>query len=250
MAAEAALSKAIAAALTAALNEQPVPTVADVARRLGYVTVKPLTSRFGELSMALRARRRRVPPQKKFGHQVSERVRREFTEALGEFPPPSCSEVVRRLAGHRTQIREDFPDLWRALRERYWQHVRQVHRAQREAFAGQVYQAVMELHRQGVYPTFRLVLAAIPHPQFRTWEIVAETLRLACKDLSIKPYGDSTGIKGSSNHRSSLSLGDEQEEGSNESRAPIHRAFIACSPCVDHNIDSSCLNGNGRLCGN
>ncbi len=189
VAAEAALSKAIAAALTAALNEQPVPTVADVARRLGYVTVKPLTSRFGELSMALRARRRRVPPQKKFGHRVSERVRREFTEALGEFPPPSCSEVVRRLAGHRTQIREDFPDLWRALRERYWQHARQVHRAQREAFAAEVYRAVMELHRQGVYPTFRLVLAAIPEPRFRSWEIVAETIRLARRELSIGPYG-------------------------------------------------------------
>ena len=137
------------AALAAALNEQPVPTVADVARRLGYATVKPLTSRFRELSMELRASRRRVT-QKKSGHRVSERVRQKLTEALGESPPPSCAEVVRRLAGHRTQIREDFPDLWHALRVRYVQYRREVHRAKREAFAGEVYRAVMELHRQGI----------------------------------------------------------------------------------------------------
>jgi AraC-like DNA-binding protein len=173
--------------LEAAFNEQPVPSVAEVARRLGYATVKPLTSRFRERSMELRTCRRRVT-QRESGQRVSERVRQTLTEALGEFPPPSCAEVVRRLRGHRTRIREDFPDLWHALRERYWQHVRQVHRAQRKTFASQVYQAVMELHRRGVYPTVRLVLAAIPEPQFRSWEIVAETIRLVRRELSIKPF--------------------------------------------------------------
>jgi len=127
--------EAIRATLAAAFNEQPVPTVADVARRMGYATVKPLTSRFRELSMALRASRRRVT-QRKSDRRLSERVRQTLTEALGELPPPSCAEVVRRLAGHRTQIRENFPDLWRSLRQRYAQHVRKVHRAKREAFTG------------------------------------------------------------------------------------------------------------------
>jgi AraC-like DNA-binding protein len=129
--------EAIRATLAAAFNEQPVPTVAEVARRLGYATVRPLTSRFRDLSMALRASRRRVP-QEKSGHRVSERVRQKLNEALGEFPPPSCAEVVRRLAGHRTQIREDFPDLWRGIRKRYVEHKREVHRAQRDAFVGEV----------------------------------------------------------------------------------------------------------------
>ena len=176
--------EAIRAALAAAFNEQPVPTVADVARRLGYATVKPLTSRFRELSMELRASRRRVT-QKKSGHRVSEGVRQKITEALGEFPPPSCAEVVRRLRGHRTQIREDFPDLWHALRDRYAQHKREVHRARREAFACEVYLVAMELHGQGVFPTARSVLAAIPQPQFRSLNIVAETVRLARHELTM-----------------------------------------------------------------
>jgi TniQ len=174
----------IMATLVAAFNEQPLPTVADVARRLGYATVKPLTSRFRELSLKLRASRRRII-QGKSRHRVSERVRETLSHALGEFPPPSCTEVVRRFAGHPTQIREGFPDLWRALRERYVQHKREVHRTKREAFTHEVYRVAMELHSQGVFPTARLVLAAIPQPQFRSLNIVAETVRLARHELTM-----------------------------------------------------------------
>ena len=176
--------------LRAAFDEEPVPTVTEVARRLGFAGVKPLTSRFPELTAELRARRLQGKPAQRV-RRVSEHVRQRLTRALGEFPPPSCAEVVRRLAGHRTQIREDFPDLWCALHTRYVEHRREVHRAKREAFAGDVHRVVMELHRQGIYPIARLVLATIPQPQFRSLNIVAETIRLTCRDLSIGPYSAS-----------------------------------------------------------
>ena len=178
---------AIENGLRAAFNEQPVPTVTEVARRLGFAAVKPLTSRFPELTTELRVCRLRAK-QAKCGHRVSEHVRQRLTQALEESPPPSCAEVVRRLAGHRTQIREDFPDLWCALHTRYVEHRREVHRAKREAFATDVHCAVMKLHRQGVYPIARWVLATIPQPQFRSLNIVAETVRLTCRELSIGPY--------------------------------------------------------------
>jgi nitroreductase len=181
---KAASKNAIEAAVKVAFREQSVPTVAEVARRLGYATVKPVTSQFPELTRQLRACRRRVAPVK-CEHRVSERVRESLSEALGEFPPPSCTEVVRRVAGHRTQIREGFPDLWRALRDRYVQHKRAVHRTRREAFADEVYRVAMELHGQGVFPTAHLVLAAIAQPQFRSLNIVAETVRLARHEFSI-----------------------------------------------------------------
>jgi hypothetical protein len=66
--------------------------------------------------------------------------------------------------------------------------VREMHRAKREAFAGEVYRAVLELHRQGIHPIVRLVLASIPQPQFRSRDIIAETVRLARHELSMKPY--------------------------------------------------------------
>jgi hypothetical protein len=43
---KAAISTALGAALGAAFNKQPVPTVPEIARRLGYATVKLSTSRF------------------------------------------------------------------------------------------------------------------------------------------------------------------------------------------------------------
>jgi hypothetical protein len=107
---------------------------------------------------------------------------------LREFPPPSCAAVVRSLAGHWTQIREDFPDLWRSLRQRHGEYVREVHGAKREAFAEEVYRAVVELHGQGICPNVPLVLAAIPHPQFHSRNMVAKAVRLARHELSIKPY--------------------------------------------------------------
>jgi AraC-like DNA-binding protein len=185
--ARAALITAIKAAGTTPCNQPPVPTVTELAQRMGFATAEPLTSRFPELTTELRACRRRAT-QGKYRHRASERVRQRLTEALREFPPPSCAAVVRSLAGHWTQIREDFPDLWRSLRQRYGEYAREVHRAKREAFTGEVYRAVAELHGQGICPNVPLVLAAIPHPQFHSRNMVAKAVRLARHELSIKPY--------------------------------------------------------------
>lgn len=50
--------ESIKSALRSALAETPVPTVTDVARRLGFKVVTPLTRRFPDLSSALIRRRR------------------------------------------------------------------------------------------------------------------------------------------------------------------------------------------------
>ena len=174
---------AIENSLRAAFNEQPVPTVTEVARRLGFAGVKPLTSRFPQLTADLQSCRLRAMKVKR-SRRVSERVRQRLTEALTESPPPSCAEVVRRLAGHRTQIRKDFPDLWRALHTRYVEHRREIHGSQSRAAAAEVYRIVAELHHRGVYPTVRLVLASMPGPQSWSRYIIGETVRLARDKLS------------------------------------------------------------------
>jgi len=184
-----ALTTVIEASLGSALHQEPIPTVEEVARRLGYATAKPLTSRFPEMCVQLRARRRRLRPVKhglrvnrRFG-PTGEHVRQRLTEALEEFPPPSCAQVVRSISGHRNKIRESFPDLWHTVHDRYVEHTLEARRVKREAFAGKVHQALLELHSQGIYPTARLVLAAIPQPQYRSREMVAEILRSARHEL-------------------------------------------------------------------
>ncbi|MGA7415391.1 MAG: hypothetical protein WBW33_33265 [Bryobacteraceae bacterium] len=51
-------SNAMEHALRAAFAETPVPTVTEVARRLGFKFVTPITKRFPDLSLALRQKRR------------------------------------------------------------------------------------------------------------------------------------------------------------------------------------------------
>jgi hypothetical protein len=178
---------AIENSLRAALNEQPVPTVTELAGRLGFAGVKPLTSRFPQLTAQLRAHRLRAMQPKRV-RRINERVRQKLTEALTESPPPSCAEVVRRLAGHRTQIRKDFPDLWCAVHARYVEHRREMYRSQRRAVATEVYHAIAELHQRGVYPTVRLVLASMSGPQSWSRHIVGEIVRLARHELSIESH--------------------------------------------------------------
>jgi hypothetical protein len=186
---EAALATAIGTALAAAFNERPVPSVEKVARRMGYATAKPVTSRFPELVVRLRACRQQSrqvqhgPRVNKRVYRPSEHVRQRLTDALEEFPPPSCAQVVKSISGHRTKIRETFPDLWRAVHDRYVEHTREARCVKREAFACEVHRAYLELHRQGLNPTARLVLATIPQPQYRSLDLVAEIMRSARHDM-------------------------------------------------------------------
>jgi hypothetical protein len=187
---ESALRAVIDGALHKAFDEQPIPTVAEVATRLGFADARPVDWRFPELTAALRSRRHRAGPTPARGDRVSERVRQRLTEALAESPPPSCSEIVKSLAGHRTQIREDFPDLWRDLRKRYVEDKRYTRQLKQQAFAGDVCCAVAELHKQGLHPSVRLVLASIPEPRFRSGRVVGEAIHLARLKLSIELYAD------------------------------------------------------------
>ncbi len=176
---------AIAIALQTALDEQPVPTVTEMARRLGFRCVSAVTSRFPELSAELRRKRRDKPTEPKTRKNAY--VHQTLTEALVEVPPPPCAEIVRRLRGHKTQIREGFPDLWRAVRARYVEYQRGVRRSNRETIASEVLRVVVELRRKGINPTYRLVFAAIPEPQRHFPSLVEDAVRAARCELSIGP---------------------------------------------------------------
>ena len=173
--------EAMESALRDAFAEQPIPTVTEVARRLGFACVTGVTSRFPELTAELQRRRQAQFPK---GGRRTEHIRQKLAEALKEFPPAPCSEIVGRLAGHRTEIREGFPDLWRALRTRYAEHKRDVQRSKREAISSEVLRAVVGLRRKGVNPTIRLVLASIPERQRRSPGLVEKAVRAAKRELS------------------------------------------------------------------
>ena len=117
----------------------------------------------------------------------SDLIRQKLAAALLEFPPPSLSEVIRRVAVHPTKIRSDFPDLWRALRARYVQFKQDALSRKGQAFADDIRRAVAELHDKGINPTSQLVLPTLPKPLYRSWDIVANAVRLARRELLIEP---------------------------------------------------------------
>jgi hypothetical protein len=176
---------AIEKALRQAFDERPVPTVTEIARRLGFAGVSSVTSRFPELTAELR--RRHQSRLRERTHRTSEPVRQRLTEALGEFPPPSFSAVIKRIGVHPTKVRTDFPDLWRALRSRYVMYKQDAISRKRQAFLNDIRRTVGELHCKGINPTPQLVFATLPEPQFRCRNAIAKAVRLARRELSIEP---------------------------------------------------------------
>jgi len=100
-----------------ASNEDPPPSVPEVAQRLGYRSERSLYRRLPELSRAIAERHRKY----KFNRQklMSLEELRQALEAIlanDEEPFPSIQEVAQRLGyRHPTFLYKHFPELSRAI---------------------------------------------------------------------------------------------------------------------------------------
>jgi AraC-like DNA-binding protein len=100
-----------------ASDEEPPPSVPEVAQRLGYRSERSLYRRFPELSRAIAERHRKY----KFNRQklMSLEELRQALEAIvasDEEPFPSIQEVAQRLGyRHPTFLYKHFPELSRAI---------------------------------------------------------------------------------------------------------------------------------------
>lgn len=111
-------------ALLTALNEDPVPSVQQVLRRLGSKDVRSLYTYHSELCKALTAkyrytRRKRAPPRPERIRRAAAdgaEIRAALEDALNERPFPNLREVARRV-GYFTEgpLKSRFPDLCRIL---------------------------------------------------------------------------------------------------------------------------------------
>jgi hypothetical protein len=129
--------------LTAALSEDPPPSVADVARRLSFLRAQTLWSRDPELCRQIAARRRDSGTTVSASTQLykrseGRRLERILRRHLARENPLSLNEIASRL-GYKGSggISERFPDLCRAItakRKQQFLHKReQMRRALEEA---------------------------------------------------------------------------------------------------------------------
>jgi AraC-like DNA-binding protein len=104
------LRQALEAVLTG--DEDPSPSVYEVARRLGYRSSSALYRRFSELCRAIT-----VKHLDQYGREY---LQRELEAALKcSDPPPSLEEVAERLGCPISMLRKKFPKLCQAIVSRH-----------------------------------------------------------------------------------------------------------------------------------
>ena len=141
--------------LRSALSEEPPPTVAEVALRLG-LSIPQLRLRRGcrELCMALCAR---YPDRRRFQkRQTEEKLKRALEE-----PPIPLVILAANLGKNPNALRVAFPALCRRLRTRYVAHRVQEQQTVAVVYENAVSQAIDEIVDAGGYPSQQRVLSFI-----------------------------------------------------------------------------------------
>ena len=142
------LSKDIRKALRSALKEQPPPSLQRVFRRLGCRdTGYYYYSHYADLCYAV-AERYKDYRNKPFNKDID---RKRLQAALLEEPPPSFSEVARRLDHNREFVRKKFPELSKAVASRYLYHQAALRKERAKRLHQEIRDAIRCITAKGLY---------------------------------------------------------------------------------------------------
>ena len=103
-------------AVTAALLEQPPPTLHTLSQRLGFQTSTTLRYWVPDLADHL------LKERADFAAREKAELYALVSRVLQENPPPSLKSIALRLQRSTSFLRENYPDLSRAVTARYLQH--------------------------------------------------------------------------------------------------------------------------------
>jgi hypothetical protein len=140
--------------LRAALRENPPPSLKEVSRRLGKgASTATLHNKFPEESRAISERycaynKRRLD---------DEYIEKKMHAALAIVPPPSMPEVSRDLRVARSTLLRKFPELYKAISNRFAAHRREENARNRERARAEIKNICKQAVREGVYPSDALV---------------------------------------------------------------------------------------------
>ncbi|MBS1811316.1 MAG: TniQ family protein [Acidobacteria bacterium] len=167
--------------LKAALTEMPPPSLQSVLRKLGCEdTGYYYYDHFPELCICITKRYKEY----RSGYFNADAIRNDLQQMLAENPPPSFSEVSRRIGYSRSLIHKTFPTLSEQLLERYKEY-RQLYRAGNlEKLREEIREVVISLQRQGIYPNETKVRKMVTTPA--RWEQFKQVMQEVRQEL-IKP---------------------------------------------------------------
>jgi AcrR family transcriptional regulator len=176
--------KKIISALKAALKEEPPPSLQRVFRRLGckdtgyYYYVN-----YEDLCLAV-AKRYKSYRNKSFDKGKDQR---RLKAALNEEPPPSFSEVARRLDHERDFVRRKFPELSKMIASRYLHYTKVLRKEKAERLRREIRKAIPQLSASGLNASEARVKALVKQtlPNLGRDSLFKQALREVKAELGI-----------------------------------------------------------------
>lgn len=161
--------------IISALDENPVPSLNELSKRLGLKYFNLITDRFPDLSAALIQKRK---------EQRSARIQeiRDILEHLLRQPSLEWDEVVKATGLARGSFARLYPDLAKRISAK----VKETTDAKRselfEIAKDNIRETVEELERHGEQPSIEVVWKAIPRLPYHGKTMVEKTLRVLRPD--------------------------------------------------------------------
>jgi len=176
--------------LTEALKEDPVPTLGDLRKRLGYSSSECLQLHFPGLCEQILARRQAVREQR------TAELKRTLQDFLLEVPAVSV-----RLAGKRTgfvpsYLKELCPEECAALGSRYVRLRHEASQLRKARLMEEVREVVRQLHDQGRCPTVMRVTSLLPPTALREWRTLTAAVEAAREAIEKQWRPQDTGSHG------------------------------------------------------
>jgi AraC-like DNA-binding protein len=159
--------------LTAALNEEPPPTLNDLRSRLGCSSSECLQLHFPGLCKQLLARKQEAREKR------TTELKRAFDALLLEEPAVSLSEVSRRLGLSRTHLEDICPEECAAVTSRSFRWRQETSARRKAQLLGEVREVVEQIHARGQYPTLPRVTALLPSTASREWHALTAAVKAA-----------------------------------------------------------------------
>jgi hypothetical protein len=161
---------AIEPALERALEETPVPSLRQMAKRLGFSAACVLRAHAPALYQKLKAR------WQAYADTCRAELRTKLAAVLEENPPPSLRSVYSRFGVTESIVNTSFPDLRRAIGLRHQQYQRQQSQARQDAVRAEIREIVRALYSQGICPSVPRVTSRLKKGSLREWSLVGKAV--------------------------------------------------------------------------
>jgi hypothetical protein len=164
-------------AVSNALSENPVPTLEELCKRLGYSNSGTLRKRFPGLCDQILERRRMARDQ-----HITE-LRKILQSALLEWPVASLVTVCKRIGLSYGTLWKMWPEESAAIWARYLRHRRETLECRKEQMRQEVRRIVQRLHGEGKCPSVKRVRALLSKTTLKDRTAVQAAVKAARQEL-------------------------------------------------------------------